>query len=70
MVIEELEIESDPEISPTLIVKGRSLESVLDRRIIWGQIILDGNLQTEIERILDENIINPVISDMCLCVYS
>jgi len=63
MIIEELEIESDPEIGPTLLVKGRSLESILDRRIIWGQTIVDGNLQTEIERLLNENFISPTDTD-------
>lgn len=63
MIIEELQIESDPEIGPTLLVKGRSLESILLRRIVWNQTILDGNFQTEIERLLTENVINPSDAD-------
>ncbi|HAQ03010.1 TPA: hypothetical protein DCQ22_03915 [Candidatus Nomurabacteria bacterium] len=59
MIIEDVEILSDPEEGNKLKVTGRSLESILDRRIVWGQVILNGNFQTEIERLLNENAIDP-----------
>lgn len=59
MIIEDLEIKSDVELGLELVITGRSLESILERRVIWGQIILSGNLQNEIERLLNENFINP-----------
>lgn len=37
MIIERVEIDSEVENGNRLIVSGRSLESILDRRIIWGQ---------------------------------
>lgn len=59
MIIEKLLINSDSEEGNTLTVTGRSLESLLDRRIIWGQKTLTGNLQEGIKTLLDENIISP-----------
>lgn len=59
MIIESIRIESDAENGNHLTVSGRSLESILDRRIIWKQTIISGNLQNGIKRLLDENIINP-----------
>lgn len=63
MVIEQLNITSDVEEGNKLIVTGRSIESILERRIIWGQIVLNGNLQKAIGTLLDENIISPSISE-------
>ena len=59
MVVEGVEIKSDFESGNKLIVTGRSLESILDRRIIWGQTNIDDTLQNGIKKLLNENIINP-----------
>lgn len=59
MIIEDIELVSDVETGNRLIVTGRSLESILDRRIIWKQTILDGYLQGQIQKLLNENIISP-----------
>lgn len=59
MIIEDLEISSDSEDGNMFIVTGRSLESILDRRIVWYPTTLTGNLQDAIEKILNENVINP-----------
>jgi len=63
MIIEDLAINSDIEDGNHLIVTGRSLESILERRIIWGQKVLTGNLQDAIETLLNESIISPSITD-------
>lgn len=63
MIIDERVIISDIESGNNLTIRGRSLESILDRRIIWVQTILSGNFQNAIERLLNENIINPTIAD-------
>lgn len=62
MIIEEIKTESDVELGHYLTVTGRSLESILCRRIIWNKTILKGNLQDGIERLLNENIIKPSMS--------
>lgn len=59
MVIEDIEITTDAETGVHLKVSGRSLESLLDRRIIWKQTVLTGNVQEQIKKILDENVISP-----------
>lgn len=63
MIIEKFLIASDVENGNRLTISGRSLESILDRRIIWLQTIVTGNLQTGIKKLLDENLINPGNAD-------
>lgn len=63
MIIENLSIDSDAEDGNHLIVTGRSLESILERRIVWGQRVLTGNLQLAIQTLLNESIISPTITD-------
>lgn len=59
MIIESLTIDSDAENGDHLTVKGRSLESILLRRIVYGQKNLVGNFQDAIEELLNENFISP-----------
>ncbi len=62
MIIEKIEIDSNIEEGPRLIVSGRSLESILDRRIIWKKRIFDdADFETMIHTLLDENVINPTV---------
>lgn len=63
MIIEDIKIDADIEEGNRLIVTGRSLESILERRIIWGQRIFSGNLQNAIQTMLNENIISPSVAD-------
>ena len=63
MIIEDIRIDADTEDGNRLIVTGRSLESILERRIIWGQKVFTGNLQTAIQTMLTECIISPSIED-------
>lgn len=60
MIIEKIRISSDIEDGGHITVTGRSLESILDRRIIWGQKTLSGNFQNGIRILLNENIISPL----------
>lgn len=62
MFIDERRIESDVESGAYLTIVGKSLEKILDRRIVWNQTILKGNLQSAIQKLLNENVINPSIS--------
>ena len=59
MIIEKIQITTDAEEGKQAIISGRSLESILDRRIVWGLKTLSGNLQNGIETLINENIINP-----------
>lgn len=69
MIMETFKIESDIEEGTYLVVSGRSLESILDRRIVWNKTLIQGpvnnqgyrdfpNLQDAIELLLNENAIN------------
>ena len=60
MIIESLEIKSDAEAGNLLTITGRSLESILNRRIVWGMKTLSGNLQDAIKSLLDDCIISPM----------
>lgn len=59
MIIEDVQIGSDAVENSVLTVTGRSLETILERRIVWKTTILSGNLQDAIKKILDENLISP-----------
>ncbi len=63
MIIEDIRINSDVEDGDHLIVTGRSIESILDRRVICGQRVTTGSLQEQIENIINENIIDPSNAD-------
>ncbi len=63
MIIEDIRIISDIEEGNNLKVTGRSLESILDRRIIWKQKNFEAKgLQSAIFELINENIISPSIS--------
>ena len=49
MIIEKIQITSDAENGNHVTVTGRSLESILNRRIVWGQKTITGNLQNGIK---------------------
>ena len=59
MIIEDITTDSDVEDGNILVVTGRSLESILERRIVWGQKVLTGNLQNGIKTLINEAIISP-----------
>lgn len=59
MIIEKLLIKTDVELGNHITITGRSLESILKRRIVWGLRSITGNFQNGIKTLLEENIINP-----------
>ena len=62
MIIEDVQIKTE-EAGNFLIVTGRSLESLLDRRIVWSTTKLNGEIQNGIKKLLDQNIIHPKIKE-------
>lgn len=61
MIIETKNLKTDSENGDVLTVTGRSLESILERRVLWKQTILTGSLQNGIKKLLTENVISPSI---------
>lgn len=59
MIIEEIRIDTDSETGNHITITGRSLESILDRRVVWSQTTISGNLQNGIKKLINENIISP-----------
>lgn len=58
MIIETVEIETDAEEGSQLIVTGRSLESILDRRIVTSSQNFSGNLQSVLFAIIQNEVIS------------
>lgn len=63
MIIEDRELDSSVETGVDVPIKGRTLESLLCRRIVWNQTILTGSFQEAIRRLLTENFISPAIPE-------
>lgn len=59
MIVEKILITSDVEKGNYITITGRSLESILDRRIVWGLQTINGTLQNGVLALLDAAIINP-----------
>lgn len=57
MIIEDIEISSSIDEGAEMIVNGRSLTSLLDRRIVWNATTLKGNISECVKKLLDENIL-------------
>ena len=67
MVIENRKVESDPEDGDFYLITGRSVESILDRRVVWDRTDfvekddVEPNLQNGVKKLLNENLINPAM---------
>lgn len=59
MIVESISISSDVENGHYISIKGRSLESILDRRIVWNQTRLRMNLEESIKKLLEDAILIP-----------
>lgn len=60
MIASSIDILSDRDIGTFIKITGKSLESILNRRIVWGMRNLNTNLQNGIKTLLNENIISPM----------
>ena len=63
-IIEKLEPKNDYENAPEIIISGRSVECILERRVVitkveFGDDDNDANVQDSIQSLLNTNIINP-----------
>lgn len=63
MLIEKIEIQTDAENGNFFIVSGRSLESILDRRIIWEQTNVNAKACKATFTLLQKNVTEPSVSD-------
>lgn len=63
MIIEIVTLVIDSERNNVMKLKGRSLESILERRLISGQLELRYGIETNIRLMLSANVITPVNPD-------
>lgn len=57
MVIESRTIDTGAETGSKILIEGRSLESLLDRRILWKQTTLKGELQSQLKtKVFDQHV--------------
>lgn len=63
MIIESHEIKTDVENGNFLTVSGRSLESILARRIVWKQTSIADTVQSVIYTLIAQNATSPIIAE-------
>lgn len=59
MMVEGRQIASKVDTGNKIIITGRSIDAIIDFRIVWNQTELSGNFQDELQRLFNENAINP-----------
>lgn len=59
VVVSNIEVKTSVTDGDYIIVTGYTLKSILNRRIIWSQTVLDGNVETMIRKLVTENAISP-----------
>lgn len=73
MIIEKISAEDNPKQSSKITVTGRSIESILDRRIIWGQEVFLGSnnlVQDAIYTIINDHVISPAVTQRAIPNFS
>lgn len=63
MIVEDISLVKEQESGNKVTVSGRSLESILDRRVIYEFSYLKGDFQTAISNLLNNSIIKPQESE-------
>lgn len=59
MIIEDIELNSNAKDGSKLIISGSSLESILNRRIIFGDMNIDSDILSVTQQLLNDNFILP-----------
>lgn len=62
MIISNFEVKTDVENGDYITITGQSLKSILNRRIIWTQTVIKGNIESMIRKLVTDNAINPTIA--------
>lgn len=62
MIVTNLQISTDAEEGNYITITGKSLKSILNRRIIWNQTNIDGNVETGIRQLVTANAISPTVA--------
>lgn len=63
MIIKNIQITTNVEEGNYLIVTGKCLKSILNRRVVWEQTILSGTVEDGIRRLVTENLISSPVAE-------
>lgn len=63
MIIKNIQITTNIDEGNFIIVTGKSLKSILNRRIIWQKTTVNGTVEYCIRQLITENVINPTIPE-------
>lgn len=69
MVIETIKLSTDAENGDYLTVSGRSLSSILSRRIIWKQTTYSGQLEKAVRRMIADSFVDPEDADRTVSFF-
>lgn len=61
MIIEKVQLQNDTENGDYIVCTGRSAESLIARRIVWGQKGFYGYAEEFIREVMNENVVSPAI---------
>ncbi len=61
--IEKIELSTDSENGNYLIITGYDLKKIIAQRIIWQQTNFEGFVEDYIRKLIEDNIINPIIKE-------
>lgn len=59
MIIQNIQITTDVEDGNFIIATGKSLKSILSRRIIWRQTTINGTVEAGVRKLISQNIMKP-----------
>lgn len=62
-IIEKVHISNEEEAGDYLTVTGRSIESILERRIVWDQTALTGTVENIMRQLITDAFISPAIAE-------
>lgn len=69
-VITSIQLETDEENGDYITAKGLFIDSILNRRIVWSQTNLDGKVTECIYKLLDDNVMNPVLQERKIPLFT
>lgn len=58
-VIETVEFSKDEEQGAIMKITGKFAQSLLNKRVIWNKTLLNGTVESELQRLINENALNP-----------
>lgn len=70
MIIERIEATSSATDGDRLTISGRSVQSLLSRRIIWKQTTFSGNVERVLRKMVEQAMISPEISARAIDTFS